>query len=52
MQIKINNVDKDFIEETNHSIEILIIIQLENVARDKDQAKQCRKQFDEHWKIT
>ena len=40
------NIDKQFIEETNHSIEdfdVQIIVQLENILRDKDQARQCRK---------
>ena len=33
------NIDKHFIEETNHSREdfdVLLIVQLENVPRDKD----------------
>ena len=49
------NVDKNFIEETNHSTEdfdVQIIVQLENVPRDKDQAGKCRKQFEEYWQIT
>ena len=43
------NIDKHFIEETNHSIEefdVQIIIQLENVPRDKYQA---RKHFEGYW---
>ena len=46
------NIDKHFIEETNHSIEdfdVQIIVQLENVPRNKNQA---RKQFEGYWQIT
>ena len=49
------NTDKHFIEETNHSTEnfdVQIIVQLENVPRDKDQARNPRKQFEEYWQIT
>ena len=49
------NIDKHFIEETNHSIEdfdVQIIVQLENVPRDKDQARKRRKQFEGYWQIT
>ena len=40
------NIDKHFTEETNHSIEDLdvqIIVQLENIPRDKDQAIKMQK---------
>ena len=42
------NIDKHFTEETNHSIEdfdVQIIVQLENVPRDKGQARKLRKRF-------
>ena len=45
---------KHFIEKTNHSIEdfdVQIIVQLENVPRDKDQARKLRKHFKEYWQI-
>ena len=48
-------IDKHFIEETNHSTEdfdIQIIAQLENVPRDKSQARKRRKQFEGYWQIT
>ena len=40
------NIDKHFTEETNHSIEDFdaqIIVQLDNVPRDKDQAIKTQK---------
>ena len=40
------NIDKHFTEETNHSIEdfdVQIIVQLDNVPRDKDQAIKTQK---------
>ena len=49
------NIDKHFIEETNHSTEdfdVQITVQLENVPRGKDQARKCRKQFKGYWQIT
>ena len=45
------NVDKHFIEETNHSTKdfhVQKMIQLKNVSRDKGQATKRRKQF-EYW---
>ena len=48
------NIDKHFIEKVNHSIEdfyIQIIVQLENVPRDKHQARKRRKQFEGYWQI-
>ena len=50
-----SNTDKHFIEETNHSIkdfDVQIIIQLENVPRDKDQPRKRRKKFEGYWQIT
>ena len=41
-------MNKHFTEETNQSIEdfdVQIIVQLENISRDKDQARKRRKQF-------
>ena len=49
------NIDEHFIEETNHSNEdfdVQIIVQLENIPRDKYQARKCRKQFEWYWQIT
>ena len=43
------NIDKHFIEEDNHSLEdfdVQIIVQLENVPCNKDQATKHRKQFE------
>ena len=40
------NIDKHFIEERNHSTEdfdVQIIVQLDNVPRDKDQATKTQK---------
>ena len=40
------NIDKHFIEERNHSTEdfdVQIIVQLDNVPRDKDQAIKSQK---------
>ena len=47
--------DKHFIEEENHSLDdfdVQIIVQLENVPNDKDQARKHRKQFEGYWQIT
>ena len=49
------NIDKHFIEEDNHSLEdfdVQIIVQLENVPCNKDQARKRRKQFEGYWQIT
>ena len=49
------NIDKHFIEEGNHSLEdfdVQIIVQLENVPCNKDQARKRRKQFEGYWQIT
>ena len=49
-----SNIDKNFIEETNHLIEEFdaqIIVQLENVPCDKDQARKRRKQFERYSQI-
>ena len=49
------NIDKHFIEETNHSIEefdVQITVQLENAPHDKDQPRKRRKQFERYWQIT
>ena len=49
------NIDKHFSEETNHSIEdfdVQIIVQLENIPRDKYQARKRKKQFERYWQIT
>ena len=49
------NIDKHFIEETNHSIEdfdVQIVVQLENVPRDKDQVRKRRKQFGGNLQVT
>ena len=49
------NIDKHFTEETNHSIEdfdVQTIVQLENVPRDKGQARKLRKRFKGYWQIT
>ena len=48
------NIDKHFIEASDHIIEdfdVQIIVQLENVPRDKDQARKRRKQFEGYWQI-
>ena len=48
------NIDKHFIEALDHKIEdfdVQIIVQLENVPRDKDQARKRRKQFEGYWQI-
>ena len=49
------NVEKHFIEEENHSLHdfvVQIIVQLENVPNNKDQARRRRKQFEGYWQIT
>ena len=49
------NIDKHFIEEDNHSLEdfdVQIIVQLENVPCNNDQARKRRKQFEGYWQIT
>ena len=49
------NIDKHFIEEENHSLDdfdVQIIVQLENVSNNKDQARKRRKQFEGYWQIT
>ena len=49
------NIGKHFIEEKNDSIEdfdVQIIVQLENVSRDKDQTRKRRRQFEGYWQIT
>ena len=50
------NIDKHFIEETNHSIEdfdVQIVVQLENVPRDKKhKVTKRRKQFEGYWQVT
>ena len=49
-----SNIDKNFIEETNHlreDFDVQIIVQLENVPCDKDQARKRRKQFERYSQI-
>ena len=49
------NIDKHSIEEENHSLDdfdVQIIVQLENVSNNKDQAKKRRKQFEGYSQIT
>ena len=48
------NIDKNFIEETNHlkeEFDVQIIVQLENVPRDTDQTRKRRKQFEGYCQI-
>ena len=48
------NIDKHFIEEENNSLEdfdVQIIVLLEKVPRNKDQARKRRKQFEGYWQI-
>ena len=49
------NIGKHFIEEENHSLDdfdVQIIVQLENVSNNKDQARKRSKQFEGYSQIT